>query len=191
MAMILLALYLNFNSGDLTNTSSHMCGSWYLPIFLFRDWSFNLINIASFDGPDNALVLPAHNAEIVQRHLMTSDVMVVTDRCWSLHVLSEPLGKSSARFTNIFFITVHLATPEPVDHSTPLQDGISIFGVYQEVLDGVSPPMFSADVFAALTHALDIWDNYIGLVVIASFVGVINCPLISVSHLLLFDISSA
>ena len=34
--------YLNFSSGDLTSTSSHMCGSWYLPIFLFRDGSFSL-----------------------------------------------------------------------------------------------------------------------------------------------------
>ena len=47
MAMMLLALYLNFNSGDVTNTSSHMCGSWYLPIFLFRNGSYTLINIAS------------------------------------------------------------------------------------------------------------------------------------------------
>ena len=74
----------------------------------------------------------------------------------------EPLCKCSARFPNIFFITVHPATPEPLDHSTPLQDGISIFGLYQEVLDGVASfekhfyPMFPADVFAALTHALDV-----------------------------------
>ena len=47
MVMMLLVFYLNFNSGDLTNTSSHMCGSWYLPIFLFRDGSFTLFNIAS------------------------------------------------------------------------------------------------------------------------------------------------
>ena len=39
--------YLNFNSDDLTSTSSHMCGGWYLPIFLFRDGSLTLINIAS------------------------------------------------------------------------------------------------------------------------------------------------
>ena len=39
--------YLNFSSGDLTSTSSHMCGSWYLPILLFRDGPFTLINIAS------------------------------------------------------------------------------------------------------------------------------------------------
>ena len=38
--------YLNLSSGDLTNTSSHICGSWYLPIFLFRDGSLTLISIA-------------------------------------------------------------------------------------------------------------------------------------------------
>ena len=53
-------------------------------------------------------------------------------------MFSEPLCKGSAKFPNIFFITVHPATPEPVDHSTLLQDGVSIFGVYQEVLDGVA-----------------------------------------------------
>ena len=102
-------------------------------------------------------------------------------------MLSEPLCKGSARFSNIFFITVHPATPEPVDHPTLLQDGVSIFGVYQEVLDDVASfekhfyPMFSAAVFAALTLALDGWDNYIGLVVIAHFVGVTDCPLIGLS----------
>ena len=38
--------YLSLSFGDLTSTSSHMCGSWYLPIFLFRDGSLTLINIA-------------------------------------------------------------------------------------------------------------------------------------------------
>ena len=37
-------------------------------------------------------------------------------------------------------------------------------------------PMFSADVFAALTNALYIWDNYIWLVVTACFVVVTGCP---------------
>ena len=27
----LLLFYLNLSSGDFTNTSSHICGSWYLP----------------------------------------------------------------------------------------------------------------------------------------------------------------
>ena len=47
MDLMLWALDLNFSSGDLTNTSSHICGNWYLPIFLFREGSFILINIAS------------------------------------------------------------------------------------------------------------------------------------------------
>ena len=51
-------------------------------------------------------------------------------------------------------------------------------------------PMFFADVFGALTHALDVWDNYVVLVVTASFVGVIYCPLISVCLPLLFDVGS-
>ena len=35
------------NSGDLASTSSQMCGSWNLPMFLLRDGSLTLINIAS------------------------------------------------------------------------------------------------------------------------------------------------
>ena len=69
----------SYHSPDvMTSTSSHMCGSWYLPIFLFREGSFTLINIVS-DDSGNALVLPAHYAKIVQRHLTTSDVTMVMD----------------------------------------------------------------------------------------------------------------
>ena len=46
-ALILWGCYLSLSSGDLTNTSSHICGRWYLPIFLFRDGSLTLISIAS------------------------------------------------------------------------------------------------------------------------------------------------
>ena len=57
-------------------------------------------------------------------------------------------------------------------------------------LKNISTLCFLQMFFAALTHALDVWDNYIGLVVIASFVGVIVCPLISVCLLFLLDVSS-
>ena len=39
--------YLRCNSGDLASTSSQMCGSWNLPMFLLRDGSFTLMKIAS------------------------------------------------------------------------------------------------------------------------------------------------
>ena len=40
--------YFNLSSEMLCRTSSHMCGRWYLPIFLLRDGSFTLIYRASF-----------------------------------------------------------------------------------------------------------------------------------------------
>ena len=43
-ALVLSGCYLSLSS-DLTNTSSHICSSWYLPIFLFRDGSLTLINM--------------------------------------------------------------------------------------------------------------------------------------------------
>ena len=47
MVLMLWAFYLNLSFGDLTNTSSHIYDSWYLPIFLFQEGSFILINVAS------------------------------------------------------------------------------------------------------------------------------------------------
>ena len=44
-AMVLYGCCLSLSSGDLTNTSSKICGSCYLPIFLFRDGSLILISI--------------------------------------------------------------------------------------------------------------------------------------------------
>ena len=46
-ALMLLACYLSLSSGEFINTSSHFCGSWYLPVFLLRDGSFTLMRMAS------------------------------------------------------------------------------------------------------------------------------------------------
>ena len=53
-----------------------MCGSLYLPIFLFRDGSLTLIRIAFFDGSHIALVLSATNTETVNGYIMTSGVVM-------------------------------------------------------------------------------------------------------------------
>ena len=37
-----MACYLSLSSGEFISTSSHISGSWYLPIFLLRDGSFTL-----------------------------------------------------------------------------------------------------------------------------------------------------
>ena len=45
--MELPRVYFNFSSEVLNGTSSHMCGRWNLPTFLFRDGLLTLINKAS------------------------------------------------------------------------------------------------------------------------------------------------
>ena len=111
-------------------------------------------------------------------------------------MFSEPLCECSGSFPYEFFITVHPATPDSVNHSTLLQDVIFVLGVHVQVLDGMAPleihsnPMFSADVLAALTMALDIWDYYIWLVVAACCVCVLICPLFYIGLLLLFNAGS-
>ena len=40
--------YFSLSSGVLSRASSHMCGRWYLPMFLLRDGLLTLMNNASF-----------------------------------------------------------------------------------------------------------------------------------------------
>ena len=42
--------YFNLSSKVFNRTSSHMCGRWYLPIFMFRDELLTLIYRASLIG---------------------------------------------------------------------------------------------------------------------------------------------
>ena len=93
LIIILFIIYFSSNSGDLTNTSSHICGSWYLPIFLFRDGLSTLISMASLMVLVMLWVFPAHYAEIVQGHFMTCGVKMVMYRWWWLHVLPESFSK--------------------------------------------------------------------------------------------------
>ena len=46
-ALMLLACYFSLSSGEFISTSSHICDSWYLPIFLLRVGSLTLIWMAS------------------------------------------------------------------------------------------------------------------------------------------------
>ena len=103
------------------------------------------------NGSGNTLVLPAHNAKIFKRMVMTSGVVVVMEGWGDPHVFSKPFCKS-------YSFTVHPATLISVDHPTFLEDDVFVLRVYQEVLEGISSfevhfnAMFPADVLAALTH---------------------------------------
>ena len=164
------AVYLSLSACDLANSSSHICGSWYLPIFLFRDGPLTLIRIASL--MDLTMVLSANNAEIFNEKVMTNGVVVVMDGWVGPCVFSEPFYKSSAWLLYVFFFTVHPTTLESVNQPTFVEDGVSVLGVYQEVLDGAVSfemhfnTMFPADVLTALTHSFNIGHHHVGLIVV-------------------------
>ena len=74
-----MGCYLSLSSGDLPNTSSHICGSKYLPIFLFKDGSMTLISIASLMALAILWSSLSYYAKIFQRQFMTSDVVMVME----------------------------------------------------------------------------------------------------------------
>ena len=136
-------------------TSHPICASWYLPIFLFRDWSLTLMRMASLR--DQAMFWSSvHSTNIVNRCVMTSGVVMVMDGWMGLHVFFEPFCKCSAWLSYIFFLTVHPATFLSIHHPTFLKGGISPWGLLGGFLT-VLPPlkhlnaMFTVDVFAAST----------------------------------------
>ena len=58
---------------------------------------------------------------------------------WSPHFhLTEPLSKSSCRFTNLIFMTVHQDTHISPYHSTLLCDGVSFLGATRRFLTVLS-----------------------------------------------------
>ena len=51
--------YLSLSSMLLIRTSSHTCGRWYLPMFLFRDGLLTLMNIDSLISLERFCLCPA------------------------------------------------------------------------------------------------------------------------------------
>ena len=60
----------------MASTSSQICGSWYLPIFLFRDGSLTLISMASLMVLAMLWSSLPTMLIVVQRYFMASDVKV-------------------------------------------------------------------------------------------------------------------
>ena len=143
-------------SDVLSRTSSHMCGRCYLPMFLFRDGSLTLMNIASLTDLAS-LVLHPHSDEILNSCGMTCGVIVVMDRWGGLQMFFIFFIKCSSRFTNLFFFTVHPATLVSTVHSTFLEDGI--FVLWDD------KAMFAADYFVAFTNPFSVWHHYVCVLV--------------------------
>ena len=92
-----------------------------------KGWVIDSNQHSLSDCSSHALVIPAHNAEIVQGHFMTSGLKVVIDGWWWPQVFPESFSKCSAWLPYAFILTVHPTTLVPVYHPTLLQ--YVIFGL--------------------------------------------------------------
>ena len=118
-------------------TSSHMCGRWYLHMFLFRDGLLTLI-YSFFDGSHEVLVLPPNYTEIIYGDIVTRSVIMVLYWGRGLQMFFEPLCRCSFWFSNIVFITLPSVTFVSIYDPTLFQDRIFILWSHKEVFDGKS-----------------------------------------------------
>ena len=141
-----------------------------------KGWVIDSNQHSLSDYSSHALVIPAHNAEIIWGHFMTTGLKMVIDGWWWPQVFPESFSKCSAWLPYVFILTVHPTTLVPVYHPTFLQYVIFVFWVDKELPDGIGPfevhfnVMSSADVLAGFTQSLHIGHHYVWLVVIGGTV---------------------
>ena len=132
----------------LSRTSSHMCGRWYLPTFLFRGGLLTLMYRAPFIA---LFRLFSSLPTMLNTYIMTSDGMVVKYGGGGLLMFFKPFTKSSWELSNIFLITVHPTTFVTVVDPTLLHHRIFIPRGHQEVFDGgTSSKVYLYTIVAAL-----------------------------------------
>ena len=106
----------------LIRTSSHICGRWYLPMFLFRDGLFLLIYRASLI----ALFRFWSSLPTILKLSMVTEwpemLRVVIYGGWRFQVFFKPHCKGSCWLPNVFFITFYPVTLISVDDSTFVEE---------------------------------------------------------------------
>ena len=78
--------YFCLHFGVFTTTSSHICGRWYLLMFLLGDGSLTLYINGFIYWSGKIMILPAYNAEVVCSCGMTCGIIVGTDGWGSLQM---------------------------------------------------------------------------------------------------------
>ena len=103
-----VSIYFKFSSEMLSRTSSHICGRWYLPIFLFRDGLFTLMYRASFME-----VIPSKTFSWLPRTNIIG--VIYRYKCDRVDCDEEYIGESARNFEESF--KEHLKAPSPIhDH---------------------------------------------------------------------------
>ena len=100
------------------NTPSHMCGSWFLPRFLFRGGSLTAVH-------------PIHYGEVIQLDGMPWSLGMVRDWGGSPEMFLEPVPKISASFPYVFHCTSQVVTPLPIDDTSFVYNTVPVLRSHQ------------------------------------------------------------
>ena len=118
--------YFIFSSEMWNRTSSHMCGRWYLPLFLFRDGLLTLMYRASFMALMrfwSSLPTILKSSILMLWPVMLRWSNMGEEAFWCSLNLSP---KCSWGLSYIFLITIHPTTFVTVDDPTLLQHRIFV-----------------------------------------------------------------
>ena len=124
------------------NTSSHICVSWYMPIFSNQGRVIDSDEKGFFNGSGNTLF--PFSSQCWSCLLLLPDLQCCSchDGWGSLHMFYKSFCKGSHRFSNVSIFTVHPATPVSVYHPTFLKDGNLVFGVDQKIPESFGHPEY-------------------------------------------------
>ena len=100
-----LGHYCSLSSMLLIRTSSHMCGRWYFPMFLFRDGLLTLMNIDSLISLERFCSSLPTMLKLFKVILWSCDVAVFIDRGVDFQVFLVSLSKCSSCLTYVLLIT--------------------------------------------------------------------------------------
>ena len=113
-----LGHYFSLSSMLLIRTSSHICGRWYLPMFLFKDGLLTLMNIDSLISLERFCSSLSTILKLFKVMVMTCGVTMVVDRGGGLQVFLVSLSKCSSCLTYVLLITSQPITFVSLNYAT-------------------------------------------------------------------------
>ena len=124
------------------------------------EWVIHSDEDGFFDGSFQIVIFSAHNAEVDDRYIMTSDVVMLIDGWLGFHVFFVSFSKCSAKLPNVLILTVQLFHTY-ICISPHFSARWYLYPWFdKKVLDSTASrevylyAMFAADVFTAFTHIL-------------------------------------
>ena len=125
-----------WNVGEACRRWSHMCGSWYLPKFLFRGVLYAEEHIL-LDGPGLAVYLFVNNVKLVGVHGMSCGGTVVVYGGRGLEMFLDSFPQGSARLPNVGADAVDMWALVFADDACLVGFWVLVLGVPQGCSKGV------------------------------------------------------